>query len=80
MGAAMDRDDIVEVWLTNGKRYCGRIVDPRSFAAWADDEDSLVLCEGERFFVWIHRTQIRRVRAVNARLREFVAPEANQVA
>lgn len=80
MGAAMDRDDIVEVWLTNGKRYRGRIVDPRPFAAWADDEESLVLCEGERYFVWIHRTHISRVRAVNARLERFVTRDADQVA
>lgn len=29
----MDRDDMVEVWVTSGKRYCGRIVDAEGFHA-----------------------------------------------
>ncbi len=76
----MNHEDIVEVWLANGKRYIGRIVDPTHFSACVPGDDSLVLCEGGQFFVWIHRAQIRRVRAVNPRLCQFVARDTDRVA
>lgn len=76
----MDGDGIVEVWLTNGKRYRGRIADPERFCTGTGGDQSLVLCEEGRFFVWIHRRHITRVRTANARLGRFVAPVTDQVA
>ena len=76
----MDRDDMVEVWVTSGKRYCGRIVGEEGLHACVEGDESLVLCEGGQFYVWIHRAQIRRVRAVNPRLAQLVTRDVHQVA
>jgi len=75
----MDDDDRVEVWVTSGKRYSGRIVEAEGWRGCAAGGDSLILCEGGQFYVWIHRAQISRVRAVDPNLCQLVARDAHRV-
>ena len=64
----IDPEERVEVWLANGKKYSGQIVDV--WPGHASAHGSLVLCEDDRVFVLIHRahvTRIQRVEPVPAR-------------
>ena len=54
-----DTEDRVEVWLANGKRYCGQIVD--SWPGHASPHGSLVLCEDDQIYVLIHRVHVTRI-------------------
>lgn len=55
----MESENRVEVWLANGKRYCGQIVD--FWPANASGYGSLVLSEDDRVFVLIHRVHVTRI-------------------
>lgn len=55
----MYSEDLVEVWLASGKKYCGRIVD--LWPADAGGHGSIVLCEDDQVYVLIHRVQVRRI-------------------
>jgi hypothetical protein len=62
----MDAEQEVEVWLTSGKRYCGRIVGETNWDSRPELGGSFLLCEGALYYVWIHAAQILRMRAVPA--------------
>jgi len=58
----MPSEDRVEVWLANGKKYTGQIVDV--WPGHTNIHGSLVLCEDERVYVLIHRVHITRIQRI----------------
>lgn len=58
----MESEDRVEVWLANGKRYCGQIVD--IWPGRSSAHGSLVLCEDDQVYVLIHRVHVTRIQRV----------------
>ncbi len=57
-----DSEDRVEVWLANGKKYSGQIID--FWPGHARAHGSLVLREEERVYVLIHRVHVTRIQRV----------------
>lgn len=58
----MDSSERVDVWLANGKKYSGHIVDV--WPGHASSHGSLVLCEDDRVYVLIHRVHVTRIQRV----------------
>lgn len=57
-----ETEERVEVWLANGKKYSGHIVDV--WPGHTSGHGSIVLCEDDRVFVLIHRAHVARIRRV----------------
>lgn len=68
----MPSKDRVEVWLANGKKYTGQIVDV--WPGHASAHGSLVLREDERVYVLIHRVHITRIQPIGPPLPESPVP------